>query len=121
MGQSGPGCKEETGSVEETLATMNRQAWDTLYRRTDALVWGDRPIGFLEEFAPFLRPRCGGGARLLDAAAGEGRNLGVLVGLPAEVYACDSSPRALEKIPQPVRERVGRSVCDLTRLPFTDD
>src|SRR6476659_7856253 len=56
MGQSGSRGKEETGPVEETLATRNRQAWDTLYRRTDALVWGDRPIGFLEEFATFLRP-----------------------------------------------------------------
>src|SRR5262249_15064102 len=82
-------------------------------------VWGDRPIGFLEEFAPDLAPQRGG-ARLLDAAAGEGRNLGVLLGLEAEVWACDSSPHALGKIPASLRERVRASVCDLARLPFED-
>jgi len=99
---------EETYLVEETLSTTNRRAW------------GDRPIGFLEEFAPCLAPHRDGRTRLLDAAAGEGRNLGVLVGLPAEVYACDSSPRALDKIAAPLRECVRRSVCDLARLPFPD-
>jgi SAM-dependent methyltransferase len=106
--------------MDTTLSTTNCCAWDTLYRRTEALVWGDRPIGFLEEFAPFLAPRRDGSARLLDAAAGEGRNLSGLIDLPAEVYACDASAHALGKIPAVLRERVRRSVCDLARLPFAD-
>ena len=73
-------------AVDATLAATNREAWDGLYRRTEALVWGDRPIGFLEEFAPALAPQPAAGARLLDAAAGEGRNLSMLLGLGAALW-----------------------------------
>jgi SAM-dependent methyltransferase len=112
---------EETRLVEETLSTTSRRAWDSLYRQTEALVWGDRPIGFLEEFAALLAPQGNGGARLMDAAAGEGRNLGGLMELSAEVWACDSSPHALGKIAPRLRGSVARSVCDLARLPFADE
>lgn len=88
--------------------------------RTGARVLRGRPSGFLKEFGPYLTPYRKRGARLLDAAAGEGGNLESLLTLRAEVHACDASPHALAKIPAAVRQRVRMAVCDLAHLPFAD-
>src|SRR5262245_42335292 len=105
-------------SLDDRLSAANRQAWDTLYGKTTQRVWGDRPIGFLPEYAPEIRAHLNGTSRVLDAACGEGRNLECLLRLEADVYACDSSRHALEKLPSWIRERVTSQVCDLNGLPF---
>jgi SAM-dependent methyltransferase len=108
-------------AFEEPLAAANQQAWDRLYGMTADLVWGEQPIGFLEEFTPHLMPHRDSAARVLDAATGEGRNLPTLLRLGAEVYACDGSAHAIEKIPARIREQVRARVCDLYELPYPDE
>ena len=97
----------------------NIVAWDTLYGSTPRLVWGTQAVGFLDEFLPQI------GAlqsqdRILDAAAGEGRNLPALGCLGGRLYACDASAQALRKIPANLRTGIETVVCDLRKLPFAD-
>jgi ubiquinone/menaquinone biosynthesis C-methylase UbiE len=97
----------------------NILAWDTLYGSTPRLVWGSRPVGFLDDFLPdigALKPE----DRVLDAAAGEGRNLAALRRLGGRLHACDASAQALRKIPAELRAGVETNVCDLRSLPFRD-
>jgi len=105
----------------DDLSARNKRAWDDLYGRTPKLVWGDAPIGFIEEFVDVIRPRLDADSTILDAGTGEGRNLNVLLQLPGQVHACDASAHALEKIPAEIRDRVRTTQCDLSRLPYADD
>lgn len=97
---------------------QNKEAWDRLYGRTDRLVWGERPLGFVEELVPLALPDRPGPLRVLDAGTGEGRNLPVLLAAGAEVHACDASANAMRKIPPGLRARVRLAECDLASLPF---
>lgn len=104
----------------DDLSERNKHAWADLYGSTSDLVWGRKPVGFLE---PFLEPELKAGrkfARALDAATGEGRNLQVLARLTAELTGCDASAEALAKIPTPVASHVRRVRCDLNATPFAD-
>jgi SAM-dependent methyltransferase len=96
-----------------TLSDSNKSAWDQLYASTTELIWGREPIGFLPRLLPPASALPPG--PVLDAAAGEGRNLPVLLALGRPVTACDASPAALAKIPAALRERVTTRVCDLTQ------
>ena len=102
------------------LSRQNKTAWDHLYQTTAAPVWGTEPVGFLarslRDFATELPPV----RRVLDAAAGEGRNLPVLLQLGAAVTACDASAAALAKIPPDIAARVSTICCDLERVAFPD-
>lgn len=102
------------------IAAANREAWDSLYGKTDALVWGKEPIGFLPDFMPELAGELDASSRVLDAATGEGRNLELLLSIGAQVFACDSSPHALGKIPEDVRQNIKSVTCRLEALPFED-
>lgn len=104
----------------DDLSARNKQAWDDLYGRTHKLVWGDAPIGFIEDFIELIRPHLDADALILDAGTGEGRNLNVLLRLPGRVHACDASAHALEKIPPEIRERIQIAQCDLSSLPYPD-
>ncbi len=98
----------------------NQRAWDELYRLTEGSVWGPDPIPFVAEFLGPLATELTAGSRLLDAAAGEGRHLPVLLGVPGSVHACDASPHALEKIAS-FNGEVQRHRCELAATPFADD
>jgi len=100
------------------LAELNKSAWNQLYASTPDLIWGRDPIGFLPRLLPGAAALPEG--PVLDAAAGEGRNLPVLLALGRAVTASDASPAALEKIPPGLRTRVTTLVCDLARAPLPD-
>jgi SAM-dependent methyltransferase len=93
------------------LSDSNMSAWDDLYASTPELIWGREPIGFLPRLLPPAATLPPG--PVLDAAAGEGRNLPVLLALGRPVVAWDASAAALAKIPVPLRSRVSTRVCDL--------
>jgi len=101
-----------------TLSDSNKSAWDQLYASTPELIWGREPIGFLPHLLPAASALPPG--PVLDAAAGEGRNLPALLTLGRPVTACDASAAALAKIPATLRARVATLVCDLTRVPGPD-
>lgn len=104
------------------LARSNQKAWDQLYRSTDDLVWGGQPLPFLASLREDFRAGLHHPARLLDAGAGEGRNLPALLDCGAdEVHALDSSGRALEKIPPPLRHRVHCRQADLGATGYPDE
>jgi len=100
------------------LNDSNKSAWDNLYASTPELIWGREPIGFLPRFLPAAATLPPG--PVLDAAAGEGRNLPVLLALGRPVTAWDASPAALAKIPARWRKRVTTEVCDLADSPGPD-
>lgn len=100
------------------LSDSNKSAWDELYASTPELIWGLEPIGFLPRLLPPAATLPPG--PVLDAAAGEGRNLPVLLGLGRPVTAWDASPAALGKIPAALRARVQTEVCDLAQPPGPD-
>jgi SAM-dependent methyltransferase len=97
----------------------NIAAWDALYGSTRRLIWGPHPVGFLPQILKELGP-VQPDDRVLDAAAGEGRNLPELRRLGGRLHACDASASALEKIPPALRADVEVTVCDLRALPFPD-
>ena len=97
------------------LSDSNKSAWDDLYASTPELIWGREPIGFLPRLLPPASALPPG--PILDAAAGEGRNLPVLLSLGRPVVAWDSSAAALAKIPPALRARVATEVCDLAQPP----
>ncbi|HEX3731121.1 MAG TPA: class I SAM-dependent methyltransferase [Opitutaceae bacterium] len=105
-------------SEQSELNDHNKSAWNDLYASTSELVWGREPVGFLATCLPEARALPAG--PVLDAAAGEGRNLSVLLRLGREVTACDASSAALAKIPAEPRRRVTTTVCDLSSVPFPD-
>lgn len=100
------------------LNLENKSAWDRLYASTPDLIWGREPIAFLPRCLPRANDLPPGG--VLDAAAGEGRNLSTLLTLERPVTACDASPAALAKIPAAHRERITTLQCDLDSVPQPD-
>jgi SAM-dependent methyltransferase len=103
----------------ERLADANQHAWDDLYASTRELVWGTDVLPFLGEFAEEFQAALTSPSRLLDAGAGEGRNLEFLLGCGAdEVHAVDTSAHALGKIPEATRVRVRCRVANLAATGF---
>ena len=100
------------------LSRRNIRAWDTLYGQSQLSVWGREPLAFLGAFIAETQPRIGSQGLVLDAGAGEGRNLDLLLETGATVYACDSSRNAIGKTPRSLRDRVRTFCCDLTALPL---
>ncbi len=100
------------------LSDSNKSAWDELYASTPELIWGREPIGFLPRLLPDAASLPPG--PILDAAAGEGRNLPVLLSLGRPVTAWDASPAALAKIPAAVHAQVATLACDLAEPPGPD-
>ena len=98
----------------------NIRAWDSLYGRTQQSVWGRTPVSAIQAFLPEVRTALGETSRLLDAATGEGRHLGLLRDLPGRVSACDASGHALAKVTPEDRAAVPFVCCNLARLPFLD-
>jgi SAM-dependent methyltransferase len=103
------------------LAEKNKRAWDDLYGATTQPVWGRRPIGFLAEFLDHVVPGVGSGSRVLDAGAGDGRNVETLERTGAHVVVCDASRHALRKVREVVHAEVRCAQCDLAMLPYGDD
>lgn len=98
----------------------NQEAWNQLYASTPDLVWGAGAVGFLEAF---LRPEIARGRsfrRVLDAGAGEGRNLAFLAKIAGTLTACDGSAAALAKMPAELKRHVRTTHCDLARTPFAE-
>jgi diaminopimelate decarboxylase len=103
----------------DQLADANIHAWDDLYASTGELVWGTDVLPFLAEFSAAFSQGLTPPSRLLDAGAGEGRNLPFLLECGAdEVHALDTSSHALDKIPGAVRARVRCRVADLTATGY---
>ncbi len=103
----------------DRLADANKHAWDDLYASTRDLVWGSDVLPFLGEFTAAFRAALSAPSRLLDAGAGEGRNLPFLLDCAAdEVHAVDASSHALDKLPDAVRARVRCRVADLTATGY---
>ena len=100
--------------------TENKQAWDALYRKTEGSVWGSAPIPFVETFVAALAGEFTEDSRLLDAAAGDGRHVPVLLGVPGQIHVCDASPHALEKLAR-FNGKVEQRRCDLADTGFEDD
>jgi len=100
------------------LSEDNRKAWDALYGKTQDLVWGAEPVGFLNEFRRDIAGRLRSCAQALDAATGEGRNLSTLIDWGFRVTACDASEHAMQKMPSMLGSSVNRVISDLYTLPF---
>ncbi|HEY3754818.1 MAG TPA: methyltransferase domain-containing protein [Opitutaceae bacterium] len=100
------------------LNARNKSAWNQLYASTSELIWGCDPIGFLAECLPVGSALPAG--PILDAGAGEGRNLPPLLALNRPVCACDASAAALAKIPRTVAARISERVCDLEQTGYPD-
>lgn len=105
---------------QEELELANKRAWDALYGKTDALIWGEEPLEFIRTAFDKIAPNLVGTPRILDAATGEGRNLPILLDRAETVTACDSSPNALEKLRIRFPARVTAALCDLAATPFID-
>jgi SAM-dependent methyltransferase len=103
------------------VAKRSTEAWDDLYGATDTLVWGSAPAPFLEEHLSRIRPLLGSGTSVLDAAAGEGRHIDLLLETGAHVFACDLSMNGMKKFPSETASRVHRLRCDVTAMPIGDN
>lgn len=108
-----------TDTRTSRLSQRNKQAWDRLYARTPEPVWGRDPVGFLPRFLDGLGP-LGPDEAVLDAAAGEGRNLPLLGRLGGRLHACDASAEALRKIERDATTGVELIVTDLRSLAYPD-
>ena len=103
----------------DQLADQNKHAWDDLYASTPELVWGSDVLPFLVEFTEPFTAALTLPSRVLDAGAGEGRNLPFLLDVGAgEVHAIDTSLHAIDKIPPALRARVRTRVADLTATGY---
>lgn len=104
----------------------NLEAWDQLYSNSSGLIWGETPLPFIQEWMQPLKNCCRKGdgdetaGRVLDAGTGEGRNLAALLELQCEVWACDASPHALNRIPESITSHVSLTHCELSATPFAD-
>jgi len=105
----------------DELSQQNKAAWNQLYGATQDLVWGEQPARFIEPFIPYIAPHLSDTSRLLDAGTGEGRNLSKLLELPGQVYACDASANAVQKVPSDIQANVETHICDLSQTPFKDN
>lgn len=94
----------------------NREAWNDLYRTGRDHIWGRGPAPYLDEWKKELGEQLAAAPRILDTAAGEGRNLEFLRGLSPQVFACDASRHALGRLEPAQRAR--SVVCDLAQMPF---
>ena len=109
-------------AVPADLAEANQRAWDRLYASTPDLIWGTTALPFLCEFIADFRDRLQPASRLLDAAAGEGRNLRLLRQFgAAELHALDSSAHALEKIPVDLKRQVCCRHASLRATGYPDN
>jgi SAM-dependent methyltransferase len=108
-----------TQPLPPDMPQRNQQAWDHLYARTQRPIWGREPVGFLSAVLRDLAP-VGPTECVLDAAAGEGRNLPLLRRLGGRLHACDASAEALRKISPESRAGVELAACDLRALPYPD-
>ncbi|MBK8476169.1 MAG: methyltransferase domain-containing protein [Opitutaceae bacterium] len=102
------------------LNEANKHAWDSLYASVPELVWGREPLPFLASYRDDFRLSLQSPSRLLDAGAGEGRNLPFLLSCGAdETHAVDASLHALAKMPPAIGARVKARRADLgaTGLP----
>jgi ubiquinone/menaquinone biosynthesis C-methylase UbiE len=102
-----------------TFTEQNIDAWDSLYRSCEGTVWGSNPIPFVVEFVSACCADLDGSANLLDAGAGEGRHLPILLGQRCRVHACDASTHALEKL-SGISGDFSFVQCGLDRTPFDD-
>ncbi len=103
-----------------SLNETNKHAWDSLYASVPELVWGREPLPFLADYRDEIRSALRTPSRLLDAGAGEGRNLPLLLSWAAEeTYAVDASLHGLAKMPPAIGARVHAVRADLgaTGLP----
>ena len=105
------------------LSANNPKEWDKLYHEAKDLVWGQKPVGFLEDFLLDSALGLGPSSRILDAGSGEGRNLEALLSLKeqGQVIACDFSIYALNKSSFRLKDRVQHIACDMRYLPFEDE
>ena len=99
------------------LSDKNKQAWDSLYASTDEFIWGHQATDFISGYIEELANTFSHDIRILDAAAGEGRNLSMLQKFNAPIFACDASIHALKKS-QYIQAPIIRVQCDLSKLPF---
>ncbi len=98
----------------DQLAQANKNAWNSLYASTSKTIWGDDPLPFLDEFRVEFQKVLSTPSRVLDAGAGEGRNLPFLRSSgAAEVHAIDASKHALDKIPPALQMGLHSRVGDL--------
>ncbi|MCH8566681.1 MAG: class I SAM-dependent methyltransferase [Balneolales bacterium] len=102
-------------------AKENLKAWDNLYKSTSQSVWGDAPVGFLNDFLPELNTHLNPASKILDAGTGEGRNLPSILRMQGLIYAVDGSESALNKIPEPVKKKVKCMVAMLDAIPHDSD
>jgi len=100
------------------LAAASAAAWDRLYGSTGESVWGAEPVAFLAEFLSSLGETLPRRSWVLDAGAGEGRNLGPLLGLGGRLCAVDYSSHALSKIAPALRRETAVVRADLAAMPF---
>lgn len=99
---------------------QNKQAWDSLYGGTEGEVWGTDPVPFVEEFLSGSASALRESSNILDAAAGEGRHLHVLLKLAGQVYATDASAHAMKKMER-VTGEFEKIRCELENMPFEED
>ncbi len=115
----------KSGDLEQ-LSDKNKRAWDQLYGCTEGVIWGERVVGFLENFRDNVESgldRVEGKKQILDAAGGEGRNLPWLLSLRPEntqVTLCDASKAALEKMTRRYADAVQSVSCALDQTGFED-
>jgi diaminopimelate decarboxylase len=116
-----PASAEKTTSPEE-LDSSNKRAWDKLYGSVSDLVWGSSPLPFLEGYRKEFSRAVSSPWRLLDAGAGEGRNLPFLISIGAtETHALDASMNALGKIPPALIARVKSHCADLANTGYASE
>ncbi len=110
--------KNKNGMNAHSTDIKNILAWDRLYARTRCRVWGDAPATVIKEYLRRVAPELKTDSNVLDAATGEGRNLPLLLALPGRCFACDTSERAMAKIPEEHRKNVSLTTCNLSDLPY---
>ena len=76
-------------------AEKNLQEWDKLYQSTSQRIWGEEPVGFLQEYTQRFASELTAYSTILDAGTGEGRNLKLIAELPGLLHAVDGSTNAL--------------------------
>lgn len=102
-------------------AKKNLQEWDKLYQSTSQRIWGEEPVGFLQEYTQRFASELTVYSTILDAGTGEGRNLKLIAELPGLLHAVDGSTNALAKIPEPFRSQIQVHHAMLDKLPYDDD
>ena len=103
------------------LNEENKHTWDNLYASEPELVWGQEPLPFLADYRNDFRLALQAPSRLLDAGAGEGRNLPFLLSCGAEeTHAVDASLHGLAKMPPAIGSRVHARRADLGGTGLAD-